>query len=312
MREASKNAAGTGGALSRRAAVAFRGAFLLLPLVVSGCWMFQPGAGMKPPMPLELALPLWLTSPQGDEQRSAPVMMGMPLPPELTPFGKRFADLPPWYVYGTVRCLGAEEFLASGVVRTHILHDGRAEYRCVSDSLRYNVDAARVEESLSSVTQAISGVQAADRDAVLRANLSRYSSGYGLFTLAGAGGQKEGGTETFRVGVRPECEPVGWQETASEFRVTQIGDFSYRDPLGALRRVEEDAIADLARGMLVRLAHLQKSAEGENENVFEETTRESLRVKIRGVRVLRRAVDLSEGTCFVTITVAKGGTGGAR
>lgn len=257
--------------------------------------------------PFEISLPLWLTQPLGDEQRSAPVMLGMSLPSELTPFGKRFAGLPPWYVYGTVRCLGADELLASGDVRTHMMNDGMAEYRHVSDSLRYNVDERRVEEVLSAVTQAVAGVSGGDRDAVLRANIRYYDSGYGLFALSD-GAREEGrrGLETFRVGVKPHCEDVGWRETESELHVTQVGDFTYGDPLGALRKTEEDAIAELARGATVRLAHLQKNLSEVGRDIVEETTKETIKVRIRGVRVLRRCIDLSEGSCSVTVGVSKG------
>lgn len=276
----------------------------------TGCRMLWCGGAGRSPDPLELSLPLWLTAPSGDEQRETPVLLGMELPPDLTPFGERFASLPPWYVYGTVRCLGAEELLAIGTVRTYSRHDGMAEYRHVVDTLRYHVDAQRVEMALSAATQAVAQAKSdGDRWAFLKANLRYRHSGFGLFRLAGVGNAEEdaGGSETFREGVPPAGEPVGWRETAAEFLVTQAGDFRYSDPVGALRRTEEDAIAELARGTLLRLAHLQKDLGGEGEVIRENITKETFWLRIKGVRVLRRSVDLSDGTCRVTISVPKSG-----
>jgi hypothetical protein len=255
---------------------------------------------------MEILLPTWFTAPRGVEQRSAPVMLGTQLPPELAQVGKRFVGLPPWYVYGAVRCLGASEFLATGVVRTHVLNDGRAEYRCVSDSLCYNVDSQRVEEALASAERDLRETKDSDRDKVLRRKIIRYDSGFALFSLAGDDGEKgDGAQERFRAGAAVPGDPVGWRATANEYRVTQVGDFAYSDPLGSLRKVEEDAISELARGTIVQLAHVRKSMTGHGQETQEDTTRESIRVRMRGLRVLRRTVDMAEGSCRVTISVAR-------
>jgi len=293
-------------ALGRVSAVA-RSSLPAVAAVLAACAGVACQTAPKRPEPMEVLLPTWLTAPKGLEQRSAPVMLGTQLPPELAQVGKRFVGLPPWYVYGAVRCLGADEFLAAGVVCTHVLNDGRAEYRCVSDSLCYNVDSQRVEEALSGAAKEVAEVRDADRDKVLRAKIIRYDSGFALFSLAGDDGPKgDSGQERFRAGDSVPGSPLGWSETADEYRVTQVGDFAYVDPLGSLRKVEEDAIGELARGTIVQVAHLHKSVTGAARDTQEDTTRETIRVRIRGLRVLRRTIDLSDGSCRVTIAVAKG------
>lgn len=275
----------------------------------TGCRMFSCGGPARPAEPLQLSLPLWLTAPSGDEQREAPVLLGMKLPPDLTPFGERFASLPPWYVYGTIRCLGAEELLASGTIRTYSMDDGAAEYRHVVDTLRYHVDAQKVAAALASATQALVYARDdLDREVTLRANLRHYYTGFGLFSLStSAGSDGAAGMESFRADTPPKCEPAGWRETASDYFVTQPGNFNYSDPLGAFRKTEEDAIAELAKGIMVRLAFLEKSGITVGADAREAATKETVKLRLKGVHVLRRSVNLADGSCSVTIGLPKSG-----
>jgi hypothetical protein len=113
--------------------------------------------------------------------------------------------------------------------------------------------------------------------------------------------------ETFRADTQPECEPAGWRETASGYFVTQTGDFNYGDPLGALRKTEEDAIAELAKGIMVRLAYLEKSGMMVGSDAREAATKETVRLRLKGVHVLRRSVNLADGSCRVTKGLSKSG-----
>jgi len=256
-------------------------------------------------MPVEIALPTWLTAPVGEAQRDAPLLVGMRLPPELAEFGKRYPVLPPWAIYGTVRCLGSDEFLATGSIRRFTMSgESATEYRHVVDTLRYHVDAVRVDTALASATQLCASAtdEAAVRHA-LEGYLRYHHRGFALFSLQhrGSDAARTESVEVFRVGEKPACDPVGWRETGEEFRLTYVGDFNYSDPLGAFRKTEEEAIAELARTTLIRFADMQKQA----DEFREVASKETLSVRIRGLRVLRRAVDLDSGTCFVTVCVPK-------
>ena len=64
--------------------------------------------------------------------------------------------------------------------------------------------------------------------------------------------------ETFRRGETGDLPAVGWRETPSAYRTVMIGTYRYGDPVGAFRLVEEDAIYDLAKGLLVKFSHVSK------------------------------------------------------
>jgi hypothetical protein len=274
-------------------------------LVASGC--LAPPVRFRPPAPVEISLPTWLTSPVGEEQREAPLLVGMRLPPELAEFGERYPTLPAWVLYGTVRCLGADEFLATGTIRRYTVSgESDVEYRQVVDTLRYHVDAQRVDAALAAAVQ----LRAAAKDEAsagqaMEKHLRYHHRGFALYSLRPedpAAGRSEA-VETFRAGAKPQCDPVGWRETAGEYRLTYVGDFRYSDPISAFRQTEEEAIAELARATLIRVSDMQKHA----DELREVTSKETLSVRIRGLRVVRRAVDLDSGTCFVTVCVPKGG-----
>lgn len=297
----------------------------LLAMGMFGCVTTDDG------MDGRLSFPVWVTSPTSDEQRDTLVDMGMKLPKHLRELAARHG-LPGWVVYGVVRCLGAQNLYARGTVKSFTVRDAIGESRVVVDDVRYNVPAGQI----GPVLREISGqVAAAENDLEVRrvlGNHVRYRfGGYVLFSLRAAGGiphrdllgdnpmigtgEWKGGMETFdATGPAKPLQELGWRETASEYIVTQAGQFVYGDPVGAFRKTEEDAIYELAKSVLFKLSHLEKTAEslfGRTDRIgdviAEETLKEEVSIGIKGLRVTHRVVDLASGMCLVVVRVPKSG-----
>ncbi len=273
--------------------------------------------------PLEINLPEWFTRPTTVAADDVPVDIGMRLPADLVPFHKQYGDLPPWVVYGVVRSLGFQEFVVTGVLRAFTLTEGVSENRVVLDTVRYNVSADRVEAVLADVMKAYA--EAGDdraRIAYLGRHLRRRFGSYALFSMVGGQTAVEDANNLLmRSGVSGDqmetftnategFDPLGWRETATECRLTLAGEFRYGDAMGSFRKVEEDAIHEMARSVLVSLSHMHRQL-GEGVAmagaVQEDVRREQLVLRMAGVRVLRRMVDLKEGACVVTVAVPKSG-----
>ena len=276
-----------------------------------------------------VALPLWFTQPGGAEQEDVPVSLGLELPRHLLRFERKYG-LPGWVVYGVVRSLGSEEFVANGAYRAFSVTDERGESRVVVDDVNYDVPAARIEGALAKIA---ADCTAAENELVRKNVLGsfvvrRYGS-FVLFSLKGgktpsagdppgkddnlllSSGESRDPVETFSQGKAKELPVVGWRETATHYVTTMAGDFRYGDPIESFRRTEEDAIHDLARGLIVKFSHMQKnltdSRVEKTGDYQEETLREDLTLRMRGVRVVRRMVDLPSASCLVVVQVPRTG-----
>lgn len=276
----------------------------------------------------EVSLPLWFTSPAGAEQSDVPASMGMVLPDQLKPLAEEYG-LPGWAVYGVVRSLGSEEFLVNGVVRTFTVRDELGESRVVVDDVYYDVDPTRAEAILAGIARNCAAAETElDRHHALgRFVIERHGS-FVLFSLARAvplsetgdkafenllltSGEGRAPVETFEPGDTDGFPQIGWEETGTHYVSTMAGRFQYARPIRSFRRVEEDAIKDLAKGLVVKFSHMRKGYEDsqveETGGIREETFREEIRLRMRGVRVTRRVVDLDRCLCLVVVRVPKDG-----
>lgn len=80
----------------------------------------------------------------------------------------------------------------------------------------------------------------------------------------------------------------------------------------AFRRVEEEAIRDLAKSLLVKFSHMRKSVVDTttgivDDEIKEEVYREEITLRMRGVRVIRRVVDVDRQLCLVEVSVPRSG-----
>jgi len=288
-------------------------------LVVSGC--------ASPPCafytrPGEVQLPEWFTMPKGDEQADTPVNLGVRLPAHLVPLAAEFG-LPNWVIYGVVRSLGAREFLANGNVRTFSVSDEGGESSVIVDDVYYDVPAERIRAELAAIARAcMSAENKLERHNVLGAFVRRRFGGIILFTLDHAGeqesnllmttGESRDPMEVFDVD-HPETMPVvGWRETGSHYITTMPGPFIYGNPVLAFRRTEEDAIRDLAKALLLKFSHMRKAVVDTgtgrvDDEIKEEVYREEITLRMRGVRVVRRVVDVGRGLCLVEVSVPRDG-----
>jgi len=291
----------------------------LIAWCACGCRSPQYGRLVRPS---EVKLPQWFTMPRGDEQTDTPVSLGIQLPDHLVELGDEFG-LPHWVVYGVVRSLGAREFLANGTVKTFSVTDEQGESSVVVDDVYYDVPADRIRAILQAITvDCAEAENELARHNVLGVYVRRRFGGIILFSLDHAGeldtnllltsGVSNDPMETFDVD-KPETLPViGWRETASHYITTLPGRYMYGNPVLAFRRTEEEAIRDLAKTLMHKFSHMRKAvvdgASGRvDDEIKEETYREEITLRMRGVRVLRRAVDVKQGLCLVEVSVPRNG-----
>jgi len=287
------------------------------------------GCSSAPQLPRSgtMDLPTWLTAPRGAIQRDAPVDLRMGCPEHLVDLCERYA-LPAWVVYGTVRCLGANECVVNGTFRRFSLSDQSGESNVVVDELYYDVVRTKVEGVLAGIARAVGEAETElDRMNVLGAYVRRRFGAFALFSLKQAeevAAAPEGFTnlllesgESMDVMERFDRESVaaldlraGWSETDDYYQVIQAGDFGYGNPMDSFRRTEEEAIHELARSLVVKFSHLQRqfsTARSIDDDVQEEASKEEIALRMRGVLVCRRIVDPGNRTCLVTVRVARTG-----
>jgi hypothetical protein len=272
--------------------------------------------------PSEIKLPEWFTMPQGSDQSDTPVNLGVRLPMHLRSLASEFG-LPNWVVYGVVRSLGSREFLANGTVKTFNVVDERGESSVVVDNVYYDVPVQQVRALLRAITMECSEAETElGRQNVLGAYVLRRFGGIVLFSLDRAGqsqsnllltsGISNDGMESFDSD-HPESLPeVGWRETSSHYITTIPGPFMYGNPVLAFRRTEEEAIRDLAKTLLHKFSHMRRSvvdtaSAHKDDEIKEEVYKEEITLRMRGVRVLRRVVDVDRGLCFVEVCVPRDG-----
>ncbi len=270
----------------------------------------------------ELKLPEWFTMPRGDEQTDTPVSIGIRLPKHLKQLAKEY-ELPDWVVYGVVRSLGAREFLANGVIKTFSVTDEYGESSVVIDEIYYDVPNGQTRDILASIAESCATAEnELERHNVLGGYIIRRFGGIVLFSLDHAGeretnllmttGESNDAMEQFDE-THPEVLPVvGWRETSTHYITTMPGVFMYGNPVLAFRRTEEEAIRDLAKTLLYEFSHMRKSivddaSDQVDDEIKEEVFREEITLRMRGVRVLRRAVDMKSGLCLVEVSVPRNG-----
>jgi hypothetical protein len=270
----------------------------------------------------EVRLPRWFTQPKGGDQLDAPVSLGVRLPKHFRELADDF-DLPNWVIYGVVRCVGSDEFLANGSVHTFDLSDSGGEDSVTVDDVYYDVNQKEVRWILKDIeAKCAFADNEVERQKVLGRYLRHRFGSIVLFTLkrvgaAGdglllSGGQTRDAMEVFDIKNSDEMPKVGWRETPSHYITTVTGDFSYGNPTVSFRRTEEDAIRDLAKTLLLGLSHMRKDFvvgvnNGAGDDVAEDVYREDVWLRMRGVRVIRRAVDLKHCQCLVVVSVPRSG-----
>lgn len=271
--------------------------------------------------PTEVQLPLWFTTPPVEDQHDVPVSLGVSLPPHLLPLVKQF-NLPHWVIYGVVRSLGAREFLANGTFKSFSVVDEQGESRVVIDDLFYDVPMDKVHQALSSIAAECGEVETErERLDVLGSFVRRRHGGLILFSLDRkadmktnlllTSGKSDDPVETFSIGHPGEMPAIGWKETGGQSVTTMVGPFHYGNAELSFRRTEEEAIRDLAKGLMFKFSHMNKSfIEGGlnvSDDVKEEVYKEDITLRMRGVKVLRRVVDMERGLCLVEVCVPVGG-----
>jgi hypothetical protein len=292
--------------------------FVVLCVLTAGCQT----TSHKRSLATDVRLPKWFTMPHGAEQLDTPVSLGIRLPNHLRNLADEF-DLPNWVIYGVVRCVGADEFLANGSVKTLNVSDERGEDTVTVDEIYYDVNQKEVKSILMDIeAQCALAENEIERQKVLSRYLMRRFGSIVLFTLKRVGGsgdelllssgESHDAMEVFDCEDAKTLPKVGWRETPTHYIATVTGDFSYSNPVLSFRRTEENAIRDLAKTLLLDLSHMEKSfvdgaGDVVDDAVSENVYREDLWLRMRGVRVVRRAVDLKHGQCLVVVSVPRSG-----
>jgi hypothetical protein len=270
-----------------------------------------------------IVLPIWFTQPSGVERMYVPVNGNIKLPPNLDALADEYG-LPRWTVYGVVRGLGAEEFLANGVFKTFTIFDEMGESSVTVDEVHYDVEPNRVRAVLAKIVRdCVAAESELDRQRVLGRYIHRRFGSFLLFGLAQrppdaenllmTSGVSTDPMETFTVEQSAALPVVGWRETPTEYIETHAGPYAYGHPLQAFRRTEEEAIRELAKSLMVKFSHLRKELgrqSNDGGDYQEDAIREEVKLRMRGVVVLRRAVDVDRGLCLVQVAVPTQGVAG--
>jgi len=267
--------------------------------------------------PTKVDLPLWFTTPDARASGDVPVSLGVNLPPHLAPLAKTYG-LPNWVVYGAVRALGAREFLANGTYRSFSVADERGESRVVVDDIYYDVPMEQAREILAGIAKECAEAENERERLDVLGSFVRYRfGGLVLFSLDRqadgrtnlllTSGKSNDPVETFEIGTSVTMPVVGWKEEGGYTVTTMVGPFHYGNAELSFRRVEEEAIRDLAKGLMFKFSHMNKSfVEGGvrvSEDVREETIKEEITLRMRGVMIRRRVVDMERGLCLVEVCV---------
>lgn len=267
--------------------------------------------------PTKVDLPLWFTTPDARLSGDVPVSLGVNLPPHLAPLAKTYG-LPNWVVYGVVRSLGAREFLANGTYRSFSVADERGESRVVVDDIYYDVPMEQARQILAGIARECADAENERERLDVLGSFVRYRfGGLILFTLDRqadrrtnlllTSGKSNAPVETFELGYSGTMPVVGWKEEGGYTVTTMVGPFHYGNAELSFRRVEEEAIRDLAKGLMFKFSHMNKSFfEGGvhvSEDVKEETIKEEITLRMRGVVIRRRVVDMERGLCLVEVCV---------
>ncbi len=267
--------------------------------------------------PTEVKLPLWFTAPPPEIQGDVPVSLGINLPPHLLLLAREY-NLPGWVVYGVVRSIGAQEFVANGTYRSFSVVDERGESNVIIDDLYYDVPMEQARRILTAIAAECDAAETErGRLDVLGSFVQRRHGGLILFSLNRrttmtanlllTSGKSTDPVETFAKGY-PEAMPaIGWKETGGYTVTIMVGLFHYGNAELSFRRTEEEAIRDLAKGLMFKFSHMRKSyIEGGlniSDDVKEEVYKEDITLRMRGVKVRRRVVDMERGLCMVEVCV---------
>jgi hypothetical protein len=125
-------------------------------------------------------------------------------------------------------------------------------------------------------------------------------------------GESRDPMEVFDADNPDDLPKVGWRETSTHYITTVPGSFMYGNPVLAFRLAEEEAIKDMAKTLLLNLSHMRKAVvediDGDSSDEVDENVYcEEITLRMRGVRVLRRVVDMRHGLCLVEVSVPKNG-----
>lgn len=210
----------------------------------------------------------------------------------------------------------------NGTYRSFTSIENNTESNVIVDDLYYDVTIEGIDKYLHKIDEECSSAtNDLERLDVLGRHIKYRSGAYALFSLAPNSDEnfrnllKESGaddspSETFTPGTGSSLPQVGWKETETHFINTIIGEFRYSDPIGSFRKTEEDAIHDMARNIVMQYSHMQKRltiAENTIKDSAEEAYKEELLLKISGLSIVRRAVDIDIGASIVSISVPKAG-----
>jgi len=298
----------------------------ILPILFMGAILSAAGGcsstGGKDAFRVDVKLPRWFTAPTAAQQKDTPVDLGIRLPEHLRKFSDEYG-LPGWVVYGVVRSLGSREFVANGKIKTFTVSDDYGESSIVVDEVYYDVSETEIRSVLAGIAaQCAEAETEIERKNILGGFVVRRFGGLVLFSLDCTGrpdgnlllttGESRDAMELFSKGENSELPQIGWRETPAAYITTVSGTFMYGSPALAFRRAEEDAIKELAKSLMLKLSHMRKSftedVDGDVVNEIDEDVYcEEITLRMAGVRVLRRAVDMDRGICLVEISVPRSG-----
>ena len=127
----------------------------------------------------------------------------------------------------------------------------------------------------------------------------------GLSLLATADGE-ETPMEQFSTGSTETKAKPGWSESGERYKNTFIGEIRNNNLFDSFRVTEEEAIYDMAKHIVLKYGkERQESVSSKSES--EGDPEKNISLKIKGLRIDRRKVDLDLNNCIVTVSAPKDG-----
>lgn len=290
--------------------------FALLLLFSFGC-----ATNRKDQKPIGIvSMPTWFTAPPPELRECVPVSLKMKTPAHLDSFGIKY-ELPGWMIYGVVRSLGTKELIINGTCRAYTETVNGLSSEVIVDNIYYDVSVNGTDATLQQIAKdcAIAENELKRRE-VLASHVKRRFGAYVLFgmdpsadtdnNLLIGSGADDTPMEQFSTETPPADNHVGWSETDTHYENTVMGEISNNDLFDSFRRTEENAIYDFAKNIMVKFSQMSKNVvigSGNSTETTEEVRKEEIGLRVCGLHVIRRKVDLTSNTCIVTVTAPKNG-----
>ena len=240
----------------------------------------------------------------------------MKMPDHLELFRRKY-ELPGWMIYGVVRSRGTRELIVTATHKSYTEVENDLSSVMVVDDIQYDVNVNGIDQALQKIARECALAENGQkRREVIISHLKRRWGPYVLFSLeprrvaglsmlASTDGDKTP-MEQFSTASTEIQTKLGWSESSTRYENTLVGAIRNNNFYDSFRRTEEEAVYDMAKNVVIKYSKMREASVLDS-NESEASKQNKISLKIKGLRIDRRKVDLLSNTCIVTISVPKDG-----